>query len=82
MKKIAAVALTSVALAAGVAEMDAASGASPRTCFSAADWGPVSDAVRPCVQITKIAEDGSFTYRVSDADGTNRYTAGVGALDR
>lgn len=56
--------------------------ASPRVCFPAAQWGPAPDSVRPCVRITRVLEDGSFTYAVSDASGTTRYTAGVGALDR
>jgi hypothetical protein len=55
---------------------------SPRVCFKASHWGPAPDAVRPCVRITGVEEDGSFSYAVSDADGTVRYTAGVGALDR
>jgi len=53
-----------------------------RTCFSATERGPASDAKRPCVEVTELFEDGSFSYRVSDADGTVRYSAGVGALDR
>jgi hypothetical protein len=55
---------------------------SPRVCFSAKHWGPAPKAVRPCVRITGVQEDGSFNYAVSDADGTVRYTAGIGALDR
>ena len=51
-------------------------------CFPAGKWGPARDGVRPCVKVTRIFEDGSFTFRVSDADGTERYTSGVGALDR
>jgi hypothetical protein len=55
---------------------------SPRVCRSAKTWGPAPDRFRPCVRITNVEEDGSFGYAVSDADGTVRYTAGVGALDR
>lgn len=55
---------------------------SPRVCFPAAKWGPAPDRIRPCVRITAVQEDGSFGYAVTDADGTVRYTAGVGALDR
>lgn len=51
-------------------------------CFPASSWGPAPDAERPCVEVTRVEEDGSFTYRVSDAAGTERYTAGIGALDR
>lgn len=53
-----------------------------RTCFSAKQWGPVEDQYRPCVRITRLYEDGSFKYAVSDADGTVRYSGGVGAADR
>lgn len=55
---------------------------SPRVCFPKENWGPVPARVRPCVKITNVLEDGSFEYAVSDGDGTVRYTAGVGALDR
>lgn len=55
---------------------------SPRVCFPKKDWGPAPDRIRPCVRITGVEEDGSFSYSVSDGDGTVRYTAGVGALDR
>jgi len=51
-------------------------------CFPAAKWGPAADGLRPCVKVTRIYEDGSFGFRVSDANGTTRYTSGVGALDR
>lgn len=54
----------------------------PRVCFPKKDWGPASDSIRPCVRITGVQEDGSFSYAVSDGNGTVRYTAGVGALDR
>lgn len=53
-----------------------------RTCFPAKQWGPVADQYRPCVRIVRLYEDGSFKFAVSDADGTVRYSAGVGALDR
>lgn len=57
---------------------------SSRTCFSAADWngGTTPDRYRPCVAITRLYEDGSFKYAVSDASGTVRYSGGVGAQDR
>lgn len=67
---------------AGNGQDSSASSLTPRQCFLASKWGPAPDAVRPCVEVTRIFEDGSFSYRVSDADGTVRYSAGVGALDR
>lgn len=51
-------------------------------CFPAAKWGPASDGVRPCVKVDRVEEDGSFSFTVSDANGTVRYTSGVGAQDR
>lgn len=59
---------------------------SPRTCFRAAKWTG-EDGYRPCVQVLQVEEDGSFSFRVSDAGGidapaTTRYISGVGALDR
>lgn len=56
--------------------------AASRVCFPAANWGPAPDRLRPCVSVTRVAEDGSFTYSVSDADGVERYSAGIGAQDR
>jgi len=55
---------------------------SPRVCFPAGKWGPAPQRYAPCVRIRGVMEDGSFTYAVSDRDGTVRYSAGVGALDR
>lgn len=55
---------------------------SPRVCRSAATWGPAPDRYRPCAKITAVEEDGSVQIAVSDADGTVRYTTGIGALDR
>lgn len=52
-----------------------------RVCFPASSWD-ANDVKRPCVQVTGVEEDGSFRYRVTDADGVERYTAGIGALDR
>lgn len=57
-------------------------GASAQRCFPASSWGPAPDRYRPCVEVVSVEEDGSFTYRVSDANGVTRYTAGIGALDR
>lgn len=53
----------------------------PRTCFSARSWS-ADDGLRPCVQVTRVMEDGSFHFQVQDANGTVRYGAGIGALDR
>lgn len=50
-------------------------------CFPAASWD-AEQGKRPCVRVLRVEEDGSFRFRVSDADGTERYTSGVGALDR
>jgi hypothetical protein len=55
---------------------------SPRVCFPAGKLGPAPQRYAPCVRIRRVYEDGSFTYAVSDRDGTVRYSAGVGALDR
>lgn len=55
---------------------------SPRVCFDVGEWGPAPDRYAPCVRIRRVYEDGSFTYAVSDRDGTVRYVNGVGALDR
>jgi hypothetical protein len=55
---------------------------SPRVCFDAGAWGPAPQGEAPCVRIRRVMEDGSFTYAVSDRDGTVRYVNGVGALDR
>lgn len=51
-------------------------------CFPAKQWGPAPDGLRPCVALRRIYEDGSFKFAVSDADGTVRYSGGVGASDR
>lgn len=55
---------------------------SPRVCFPMGKWGPAPKRYAPCVRIRRVYEDGSFTYAVSDRDGTVRYVNGVGALDR
>lgn len=52
---------------------------SERVCFPAGKWD-ADDAVRPCARITGVYEDGSVEVAVSDADGTVRYTTGVGNL--
>lgn len=52
-----------------------------RVCFPASKWD-ANDALRPCAKITRVYEDGSVQIAVSDANGTVRYTTGIGALDR
>jgi hypothetical protein len=50
-------------------------------CFPQRIWN-AEPSYRPCAQITRLYEDGSFKFRVLDADGTVRYSGGVGAADR
>lgn len=52
-----------------------------RVCFPAAKWDAAAGK-RPCARIVRVFEDGSVRVAVSDANGTVRYTTGVGALDR
>jgi hypothetical protein len=52
-----------------------------RTCFPSIEWN-ADQALRPCVKISHVYEDGSFKFAVSDHDGTVRYSGGVGATDR
>lgn len=49
-------------------------------CFSKQSWssGTVPVTKRPCVRITRVEEDGSFTALVASADGTDRASVGVG----
>lgn len=54
----------------------------PRSCFPASRWNVTDKEYRPCVRIKRLYEDGSFKYAVSDANGTVRYSGGVGAADR
>ena len=88
MRKLIAVALCSVPLAlcvgGGVVALAVppTTHQAPRVCFDRDSWSPAADALRPCVRIVRLYEDGSFKYRVSDANGTVRYSGGVGALDR
>jgi len=59
-------------------------------CFSHRVWGPAPqgqveqefDRSRPCVEVIKLWEDGSFRARVFDAGGPRRYVVNVGAEDR
>jgi hypothetical protein len=50
-------------------------------CFPKQIWN-APPGLRPCVTPTRIYEDGSFKYSVSDANGTVRYSGGVGTEDR
>ncbi|HEX3241117.1 MAG TPA: hypothetical protein VHR18_13405 [Solirubrobacterales bacterium] len=80
---LAAVALLLV-VSVGAVEGSTAS-ATERTvggaCFPAGSWDADLDD-RPCVRIVRVAEDGSFSYAVTDADGTRRYRGAIGATDR
>lgn len=53
-------------------------------CFPKKQWntGVVPAQFRPCVRIENLYEDGSVELGVYDANGTQRYTYGVGALDQ
>lgn len=66
----------------GVVSAAHAPDTTPRVCFPAAKWGPAPRSDAPCVKVTRVYEDGSFSFAVSDKGGTIRYTSGVGALDR
>lgn len=53
-------------------------------CFPASHWDGserTPDSLRPCAQIVRVEEDGSTKIRVSERDGTVRFTVGVGAPD-
>lgn len=52
-----------------------------RVCFPRSTWD-ADPQHRPCAEIVRLYEDGSLKVRVSDANGTPRYSYGVGALDR
>lgn len=54
---------------------------SPGACFPAKAWSG-NDAERPCVELTRIYEDGSFTYKVGEASGTVRYSGAAPTKDR
>lgn len=53
-------------------------------CFPKKQWntGTVPAQFRPCVRILNVYEDGSVELGVYDANGTERYTYGVGAQDQ
>lgn len=49
-------------------------------CMSARSWS-ADDGLRPCVSVRRVYEDGSFKAAVTDANGTVRYSIGVGVPD-
>jgi hypothetical protein len=79
---VVALALVVIALATSTA-LGAlpASPAEHGRCFPQRIWN-AEPSYRPCVQIRRVYEDGSFKFRALDADGTVRYSGGVGAADR
>lgn len=82
MKHHYTIVLVALLLAVGIAVAAVASQpAHSRSCFPASSWD-ADQGKRPCVEVTRVEEDGSFRFRAFDADGTTRYTSGVGALDR
>jgi hypothetical protein len=46
-------------------------------CFSKELWS-ARDALRPCVRVTEVREDGSFEASVGNARGDRRYRVSVG----
>jgi hypothetical protein len=84
MRRHYTVVMVALLLLVGIAAMAAASTKHHEgegRCFPAASWD-ADQGERPCVRVLRVEEDGSFRFRVSDADGTERYVSGVGALDR
>jgi hypothetical protein len=76
-------AIAAVAIAIESSEVpDTTAKHAPRVCFPAKRWGPAPKRYAPCVRVTHVSEDGSFSFAVSDKGGTVRYTSGAGALDR
>lgn len=66
-----------------LASADASTGGQhpSRTCFPRAKWDGEA-SYRPCAEVRRVYEDGSVVLAVEDADGTTRYTVGIGAKDR
>ena len=62
-------------VAAGIAR--AVNHKAEQKCFSAQVWD-ADDSNRPCVRIDRLYEDASFSYSVTEADGTKLYSGGVG----
>jgi hypothetical protein len=71
-------------VAADAAGQQHGSPTTQRTCYPRDQWstGTVPASQRPCARVVRIWEDGSVRLAVSDADGTVRYTVGIGAQDR
>lgn len=66
-------------LTLGLGLVGAAHGGSfQRTCFPASRWN-ADPQYRPCVRITRVYEDGSFKFAISDHNGTVRQSGGVGS---
>lgn len=83
---LACAAIATVAVAASPQDVVAPAVSPHRVCFPARAWDG-EDGYRPCVRITAVEEDGSFSYSVGDAGGIDaeaveRYSGSVGALDR
>lgn len=73
---------TVVAIRAGAAPQGVAPHPNElRRCFPKATWN-AEPGYRPCAAIRRVYEDGSVVLAVEDANGTTRYTVGVGAKDR
>lgn len=51
-----------------------------RTCIPERVWED-TPGLRPCARIVRVYEDGSIELSVSDANGTERYSIGVGVPD-
>lgn len=82
MTKHYTVVLVAMLLALGIAVAAVAAQPGPgRKCFPASSWD-ADQGKRPCIEVTRVEEDGSFRFRASNADGTERYASGIGALDR
>lgn len=75
----AAAVIVASAATAGVVSGEVSSGTTERAqaCFTLDDWN-APQGKRPCVEVKRVYEDGSFVVKVTDASGTVRYTRGVG----
>lgn len=82
IRAITAAALLVVGLILAPAGASTGGTATPdRQCFPRAKWN-ADPSYRPCAEIRRVAEDGSVVLAVEDANGTTRYTVGIGARDR
>ncbi len=70
---------TAKGLSRGIPDTTAAH--APRVCFPAGKWD-APQGQSPCIRVTRVYEDGSFTFSVSNKGGTVRYVGGIGAQDR